>query len=160
MENAYLFLLSLTAIGNIFSIFIFFAIYFILKGRTKDRPDAPSVQYWTNYFLNMGIFVTILFIPYLVAFFDTSDFLTITKWALIIGRAFLLLAVSSTARLLALFVWKQKVDLVYFIWVLLGSVIFILGIIYPTGQIFDRAEKLLINQSHPFVGTALPIYIA
>src|SRR3989338_8484379 len=148
-----------TLFANLFDAAVFFAIYGILKARTKSY-GSPSFKYWQSYFLNMGLFVSIVSLPHLWLLFAPEQFLAAAKWALSFGRLFLLLAVASTARLLALFIWEQKTKLIYTTWLLLGCIIFILNIIYPSAPVFGHTQKMLINNAHPIIGITMPIYVS
>ena len=159
MENLPSFFIPVSGMSFVFDAAMLYAMYFIVKSRTKHLSETSSFRYWESFFLNMAIFLTIMALPHILLFVAPDKFPPAMNWAFTIGRVFIFLAVSSTARLFSLFVWKQKADSIYKIWLFFGAIIFILSFFYPTHTTFDIATKVTLTEAHPMIGALIPIYV-
>lgn len=65
----------------------------------SKKSVGPQVNYLRNYFLNIGIFCVILFIPHLILTVNPASFPKTMAWGYIIGHIFFYIAALNIVRL-------------------------------------------------------------
>ena len=152
-------LIPISGLSFVLDAIIYFAIYFIVRHHAKSLQIAPSVKYWEIFFLNMGIFLTIMVLPYIFLYTNPAMFSGTAALALVLGRIPLFIAIASTARLFTLFIWRTKTNPIYYLWLAIGAAIFVVHIFLPSHPVFDPVSQITIQNTHPLIAKIVPIYV-
>jgi hypothetical protein len=159
--------MSITAYMTLLGAIVSLGSWALIGQRSKTSSIGASfqVRMLQIFFLYMGIFCFIMFLPQLFLAFDPSVFPLAMAWGYVVGHVFLYVAFIYTLRLMFSMVPKladkQSYAVIGAILVSIGITVFnAITMIWGTRPIYDSDNHVILFNAHPLVGAGIGLYAA
>jgi hypothetical protein len=159
--------MPLTALTTVLGSLTMFGSWALVSHRLANSttPVSHQVTLLNRFFLFMGIFFLIMFLPNIVLSSNPATFPTYMAWGYIIGHVFFYAALTSIAQLMFSMVPRLagKSGLALVLGTVIGSAITIVNIItmaYGVKPQYDFIHSVILFNAHPVVGAGIAIFAA
>jgi hypothetical protein len=157
--------MPITAYTTILGGIVMLGSWFLIGQRIKAHPLASSVQvrHLHSFFLMMGLFFTLMFLPNILITANPSRFPIVMAWGYAIAHIFLYIALTYVARLFVSMVPRlvSKDRAVLVVGTLAGIAIFAVNIAtMPLGTLpsYNSVAKVVEYNAAPAVGAGIAVF--
>lgn len=151
----------------LFAVIVSLGSWAIIRQRSHASPSGATFQIkmLQRFFLFMGIFCIIMFLPTLTLWFDPSLFPVTMAWGYVIGHTFIYIAFIYILRLMFSIVprlaGKQSLAVGAAIVVTIAiTILNAITMVWGTQPSYDYDNRVILFNAHPAVGASIGLYAA
>jgi hypothetical protein len=138
-------------------------VYIGYRADKVHAVAARPVQLFRQFFLNLGLFLTFLWISHLWLTFDPANFPLAAAIGYVVGHVFLYIGFTSIARMTCVLIPKlaSKERLITVTTLSLAAVVTVINavtMIFGTRPSFDYINNVTLFNASPIVGASIGLY--
>jgi hypothetical protein len=159
--------MSITAFMTLLGAVVSLGSWLLIGSRMTSSKNPPSfqIQMLQKFFLYIGIFCFVMFLPQLALNFNPSIFPISMAWGYVVGHVFIYISFLYTLRLtcsmIPKLVNKQKIAIYTGIILTIAiTIITAVTMIWGTQPSYDFEKHVILFNAHPIVGASIGLFAA